>query len=250
MKIVERRERLFAMNQMNMNKERFLNLAIKVIARQATDGERAELDAMLATQPELHGEFARLETDARVAKDVLPMIDAMEATAGKFPSYARERLQTKVRQTLGRPAAKQEPDRSGAWGWRWILGLTGAFALVLFVALPFFRASGGPVIEVAMLDTVGTVRGADANESKILKQEWENSTFQNFDKTGALEIWETNWPEGNKVTAKVIYDRSAGEVRVALHGVGKPQQRTFVVGNNLATTIQEANAFIQEHTRR
>jgi len=232
-----------------MNNERFFDLAMKVIAHQAADVERAELDAMLGSQPELRAEFARLEKDARVAKDALPMMDAMEATAGEFPAYARERLQTKVRQTLGRPAAKQEPDRSVAWGRRWILGLTVATAVVLFVALPIFRAPDGPAIQVAMLDTVGTIRGADTNETGILKQQWKNSSFQSFDKTGPLENWETNWPEGNKVTAKVVYDRASGEVRVSLHGLEKPRQRTFVIERDLAATLQEANAFIQEQTK-
>jgi len=100
-----------------------------------------------------------------------------------------------------------------------------------------------------MLDTVGAVRTSDTNETEILKQQWRNSTFQSFDKSDSLENWETNWPEGNKVTAKVVYDRAAGEVRVSLHGLAKPQQRTFVIERDLAATIQEANAFIQEQTK-
>ena len=59
------------------------------------------------------------------------------ASTGEFPAYAREQLQTAVRQTLGRPkfAAKESPpslpDRSLAWGWRWVLGLAIATAVVL-----------------------------------------------------------------------------------------------------------------------
>ena len=59
-----------------MNDERFFDLAMKVIARQAGDAERAELDALLAREPELRAEFARLQADARVAKDVLPLANA------------------------------------------------------------------------------------------------------------------------------------------------------------------------------
>jgi hypothetical protein len=233
-----------------MNNERFFDLAMKVIVRQATDAERAELDALLASQPVLRAEFTRLETDVRVAKDALPLMGAMEATVGELPVYARGRLQTKVRQTLGRPAAKKEMDRSVALGWRWILGLAATSAVVLLVALPIFRAPGGPVIQVAMLDTVGAVRGTDTNDTEILKQQWQNSTFQSFDKTDLLENWETNWPGGNKVTAKVIYDRAAGEVRVLLHKGDKSQQKTFVIEQDLATTMQVAGNFIREQTRQ
>ena len=56
-----------------MNDERFFDLAMKVIARQATEAERAELDARLAREPELRAEFARLQADVRVAKDALPL---------------------------------------------------------------------------------------------------------------------------------------------------------------------------------
>jgi hypothetical protein len=234
---------------MNMNNERFFDLAMKVIANQAADAERAELKALLASQPELHAEFARLTADARVTKEALLLMDKMEAPAGGLPAYARGRLQTKVRQTLGRPAEKQEPDRSIAWGWRWILGLAAASAVVLIVVLPMFRAPGGVVVQVAMLNTAGTVRGSDTNETEILKQQWKNSTIQSFDKTDLLKNWETNWPGGNKLMAKVIYDRAAGEVRVLLRKGDISQQKTFVIEQDLTTTMQEAGNFIREQTR-
>jgi hypothetical protein len=237
------------MNPM-MNDEQFFDLAMKAIARQTTDAERSELDALLASQPELRQEFERLAADARVAKIALPLMDAMEATAGELPAYVRGRLQTKVRQTLGRPAAKQELNPSLAWGWRWVLGLAAATAVIVLVALPTFRAPSGPVVQVAMLDTVGAVRGAETNETKILTQQWKNSTVQSFDQTGPLENWETNWPIGGKMTAKVIYDRAAGEVRVLLHKGNKSQQKTFVIEQDLATTMQVAGNFIREQTRQ
>ena len=96
----------------SMNDERFFDLAMKVIARQATDAERAELDALLAREPDLKAELARLQADVRTARDALPLVDATQETAGELPAYARGRLQTKVRQTIGRPAVEKGPDRS------------------------------------------------------------------------------------------------------------------------------------------
>jgi hypothetical protein len=117
-------------------------------------------------------------------------------------------------------------------------------AVIVLVALPTFRAPSGPVVQVAMLDTVGAVRGSETNETEILKQQWKNSTVQSFDKQASLENWETNWPAGNKMTAKVIYDRAAGEVRVLLHQGDKSQQKTFAIEQDLATTLQQVNDFI------
>ena len=237
------------MNEMNMNNEHFFDLAMKVIGRQAGAAERAELDALLAGSPELRAEFARLEADARTAKEVLPLIMATEAAAGELPPYARGRLQTKVRQTLGRPAAKEGPDRSLGWGWRWILGLAATTALIVFVAVPLFRVPGGPVIQVAMLDTAGTVRGAGDHDVDVLMQQWKNSSFQNFDTKEPMENWLTNWPAGNKPTVKVVYDRAAGEVRVMLHGAGKALQKSFPVDADLAATMLAVENFIREQTK-
>jgi len=228
-----------------MNDQRFFDLAMKVIARQATDAERAELDALLASKPELRTQLARLQADVRLAKDVLPLVKATKATGEILPAYARERLQTKVRQTLGRPAAGQKPDRSLAWGWRWILGLAAATAAVVLIMAMIFHTPRGPIVQVAMLDTVGAVRGPDTNQLEILKQQWKDSTIQNFDKTDLLQNWEQNWPAGNKMTVKVIYDRAAGEVRVLLHKGDKTEQKTFLVEQDLADTIKRASDFIQ-----
>src|SRR5438034_9760820 len=133
----------------SMNDQRFFDLAMKVIARKANDAERTDLDAMLADKPELRAEFTRLEADARVAKDALPLVNAMRETRGELPVYARGRLRTMVRQTLGRPeSAVEEPDHSLASGWRWVLGLAAATAVVVIVALSILHAPNAPVIQL------------------------------------------------------------------------------------------------------
>src|SRR5207247_800530 len=96
--IDERTGGVFAMN--GMNDQRFHDLAMKTIARQATEAERAELDSLLVGNTELKAEFERLRADVGIASELLPMAEAAEATAPDFPAYARERLQTKVRQSL------------------------------------------------------------------------------------------------------------------------------------------------------
>ena len=126
-----------------MNDDHFFDLAMKVIARQATEAERAELDALVARQPELKAEFERLQADVRLAREVLPLVSATEATAPELPAYARGRLQTKVRETLGRPPVPGEAPEEDAlgtlWKWRWVLGLAAATAVVALVAPACFQ---------------------------------------------------------------------------------------------------------------
>ena len=198
-----------------MNDQRFFDLAMKVIARQAKDAERADLDALLAREPELRAEFTRLEADARVAKDALPLVDACASSTGQFPAYARERLQTTVRQTLGRPkSAAEEPDRSLAWGWRWVLGLTAATAVVVIAALSIFRAPNAPVIQLAMLDTVGGTRGTDTNELATLQGTWKESPVEHFSNASELEAWRKTGPmamDGLRLKSFTILQRERSE---------------------------------------
>src|SRR5438445_8986434 len=96
---------------MSMDDQQFFYLAMKIIAQRSSDAERAELDALIAAQPELKAQFEQLRAQASTAREILPLLDATEATAGEFPAYARERLQTKVRQTLGGQQPFAEPTR-------------------------------------------------------------------------------------------------------------------------------------------
>jgi hypothetical protein len=263
-----------------VNDQRFFDLAMKVIARQATDAERADLDALLAQEPEFRAEFERLETDARVAKDALPFITACTTSTGEFPAYARERLQTAVRQTLGRP---ESPAKTAiGWGWRWVLGLAMATAVILLLALPLFRTPNTPVIQLAILDTVGHTRadwgrivgylgaytassgggtgGAYRNPHEVEKREaalaalqevWKGIPVQNFYSDSELQAWEKNWPnDGGRPAARIVYDGALGEIRVSARSQGRVFQKTFPVERDLATTLQQAKAFIQEQTKR
>jgi len=232
----------------SMNDQRFFDLAMKVIARQATDAERADLGALLAQEPKLRAEFERLETDVRVAKDALPFITASTASTSEFPAYARERLQTAVRQTLGRPesAVKEAP-----WGWRWVLGLAIATAMVLLLALPLFRTPNTPVIQLAILDTGGGTRGKDTSEVATLEETWKGIPVQNFSSASELQAWEKNWPtDGRRPAARIVYDRALGEVRVSGRSQGRVFQKAFLVEKDLVTTLQQAKTFIQEQTKR
>ena len=227
-----------------MNDQRFFDLAMKAITRQSTDAERAELEAMVARQPELKAEWERLQTDARLAREVTPLVAATQASGGEFPAYARERLQTKVRQTLGGSKSRNARSR-----WGWLLGLSGAAAAVVLLLL-FVSRPSEPEIEVALLDTAGAVRGSETNETAVFKQHWANAKVQVFDKSADLDTWQTNRIYDSKLVAKVVYDRAAGEVRVMLWGFGKTFSKTFAVERDLAATLKEADTFIRVQAQR
>jgi anti-sigma-K factor RskA len=232
-----------------MNDDQFVDLAMKVIARQATEAERAELDALVARQPELKAEFERLQAEVRLAREVLPLVSATEATAPELPAYARGRLQTKVRETFGRPQAPEEDAVGTLWKWRWILGLAAATAVVVLFLLPVLSSSAPPMIQVAMLDTVGATRGSDTNEMSLLHQAWEKAAVDSFTGTEALHTWEENWPAQNRrPVVKVVFDRAAGEVRILGRWKGESFTKTLLVERDLAATLEQAKSFIKQRT--
>ena len=87
-----------------MSDQRFFDLAMKVIAQQASEAERAELDALAGARAGVaRGVRAAARRHATAAK-ILPLVNAHRGGgAGNCPPTRAERLQTKVRETLGRP---------------------------------------------------------------------------------------------------------------------------------------------------
>src|SRR5437660_7797431 len=85
-----------------MNDQRFHDLAMKVLACQATEAERAELDSLLTGSLELKAEFERLRIDVRIGTELLPVVAATEANAPEFP-----RLRS-------RPVANEGPANPGS----------------------------------------------------------------------------------------------------------------------------------------
>jgi hypothetical protein len=236
-----------------MKDGRFFDLAMQVIARQATTAERVELDALVARQPELKVEFERLQADVRLAREVLPLVGATQATAPGLPGYARGRLHTKVLQTLGPPPVHDKAPEKAASGtfcrWRWILGLVAATAVMVLFLLPARSRVTSPLVQVAMLEMAGTTRGSDRSEMSLLRQTWDKAPVDSFTGTEALHAWETNWPaQIERPVVKVVFDRAAGEVRILGRRKGESFARNFLVERNLAVTLEQAKSFIKQRT--
>jgi len=225
-----------------MNDQRFHDLAMKVIARQATADERVELDSALADDPRLKEELDRLRASAFVAKEVLPLVDATESTAGDPPAYARQRLQTKVRETLGRPSVAEQKR---PWAWRWFLVLAPVTAALVCLVVVLTRPKA-PMIQIAMLDTAGPTRGAGTNGVTLLQEQWRQAEVRTFQKAEDLDSWAKDWPPTKGPAVKVVFDPAAAEVRLLIRSKEKLVQKTVPVDQDLSTALRQAEAFIKE----
>jgi hypothetical protein len=227
---------------------------MKSISRQATDSESKELDYLVSSNPGLKVEFERLQADARLAKDALPLVEAMQAKGAELPGYARARLQAKVKQTFGSKQEAESPDEDGkalAWGWKWFLGLAATVAVAALILVPIFFSPPKPQVQIAMLDVAGVTRGGDTNESTILLETLKGATVTNFSNLQELKSWEESWTAvARGYQIKVIYNRAAAEIRVLGRGRDREFTNTFPVDSDLHEALARAEVYINQQTAK
>jgi hypothetical protein len=109
------------------------------------------------------------------------------------------------------------------------------------------------VIQVAMLDSVGTVRGTGVQPMELLQQQWKDAKPQEFADATKLKQWQEGWPADSKQPAvKILYNRDTGELVVNLQIKGRPSEvKAFPVQNEqeLPSVLQTVKTFIDERTR-
>ena len=123
-----------------------------------------------------------------------------------------------------------------------------AVTVLVLVALPAFRPSNAPVIQLAMLDTVGTVRGSETNEATLLREAWQGASLESFSNLEALRVWERRQgTQGDMV--RIVYDRAAAEVRVAGTWRAKAFERRFPLDPDLPTALVRVKEFLAGRRR-
>lgn len=175
----------------------------------------------------------------------------------KFPLTAQQASQEPEPAAARRTAVEQEKaEPSWLEVWRWWIGLataTAAVALVVVLNRPGPDPKLPPVIQVAMLDSVGTVRGTGVQPMELLQQQWKDAKPQEFADATKLKQWQEGWPADFKQPAvKILYNRDAGELRVMVRSRGSSSIEKVIPvkeERDLPKLIQEAEAFIQSKSR-
>ncbi len=229
------------------DEERLAELAMKTVARQMTAAEQAELEALCARDPAAKAGFERHLAEARALAEAASLLDATESRTGELPGHARERLRTKVRETYGASRANPMPaSQRPWWKWRLVLGWTSGLAVVALLTMTLLRPQE-PVIQLALLDPVGSVRGAGTDALAALQTGWPEAKATAFKTADELTTWRSGLTgTGGKDVVLVIYDRSAGELVVAGKKRGQQFEKRFEVGEDLAPVLEQARRFLRE----
>ncbi len=91
---------VFSIISIAVNEQSFYNLAFRQLTGQATVEDREELRDLITGKGELRSEFDLLQHGAVVAREALPLMEALGATTGTLPAAAQSRLDAKVKATF------------------------------------------------------------------------------------------------------------------------------------------------------
>lgn len=202
-------------------------------------------------------------------KEAAPVINQLGDGPSVLPAHVRARLNSVLDKKFplaAQPASQEpaavrktaveqeKPEPSWLEVWRWWIGLaTATAAVVLVVVLNQPGPNLPPVIQVAMLDSVGTVRGTGEKPMEMLQQQWKAAKPQEFDDAAKLKQWQEGWPVDPKQPAvKILYNVDTRELRVLVRSGGTTaREKVFVVNEprELPKALIEAEAFIREKTR-
>ena len=180
-----------------MDTETFNDLALRVLAREATNDERRALEAELSSSANRKAEFEQLRLAHDAARLAVPMTDAQKATAPELPAYRVNELRTAVRQHFG-PAANRD-KRAGSTVWahvlRWVFGGAALAGLCFAIAISCFA---NRTIEVGLY-------GSDLmrdGEKSLTAQDVPSAQILTFEQDSPFDQWQNQplaWNERAKI---------------------------------------------------
>ncbi|NDE99617.1 MAG: hypothetical protein EB034_15280 [Verrucomicrobia bacterium] len=204
-------------------------------------------------------------------KEAAPLINRLGDGPSVLPDHVRARLkaaldkkfpladqqaseasgEASVRKTV---VEREKAEPSWLEVWRWWIGLaTATAAVALVVVLNRPGPNLPPVIQVAMLDSVGTVRGTGEKPMDVLQRQWKEAKPVEFDDPAKLKKWEGDWSAASKQTVvKVVYNRDTGELRISLRVKGGSTIEKVILAKDereLPKLILEAVAFIRSKSQ-
>jgi len=103
-----------------------------------------------------------------------------------------------------------------------------------------------PVIEIAMFDPAGPARGASTNEAAIVQELWPSAGLREFVDLRELHAWfGQGQGSARRLSVRIVYDRPAAEVRVAVRQGARVAETTIPVETDLRSALGKAREFAE-----
>ena len=181
-----------------MDAESFTELALRVIAGEATDADRRALEAECASAPARRDEFEQLKLTHDVLRATAPMSEAARATTPELPAYRLNELRTAVRQHFGPAATRPKstvPFADLVLALRWLFAGSGAGAIAVAVVIFCFANRS---IEIGLYGT-DLARGGDQG---LTASDVSSARLIAFNQDAAFDQWQSRplaWNEHAKI---------------------------------------------------
>jgi anti-sigma factor RsiW len=178
-----------------MDPESFHELALRVIAGEATPEERTTLERELAGNASRNDDFAQLRMTYDVLGTAAPMTAAASATAPELPAHRVGELRTAVRQHFG-PVASRRKSEPVLDALRWLFAGGGLVGLAAIVVLLCFA---NRTVEVGLYSSdLERVRG----EQGLFAQGVSTAKLVTFEQDAPFDAWQKQslaWYEHAKI---------------------------------------------------
>jgi hypothetical protein len=181
-----------------MDAETFSALALRVIAREASEHDRRALEAEMSSTPSRRDEFEQLRITHAILQTTAPVAQAARTYSPELPAHRVNELRTAVRQHFG-PATIPDRAVAGSRGWafvlRWIFGGSGVAALGFAIVMLVFA---NRTVEVGLYGT-DLVRGGDQS---LTAQDVPSAHLITFDADAPFDQWQNQslaWNEHAKI---------------------------------------------------
>ncbi|MCE0484651.1 MAG: hypothetical protein LV479_10490 [Methylacidiphilales bacterium] len=214
-----------------MDADTFNDLALRVIAGEATADERRALETEFASIPSRRDEFDQL----RLVHEIAHTVTSSQAVEPQLPTYRLNELRTAVRQHFG-PAKIKSGNRFSAIAVvRWIFVGGGALiAACILVLLAYSDRS----VEIGLYQT-SQVRG---EEAVVTPEAVPSAHLVTFDQDSSFADWQ-NRPLAWNEHAKIWIDDEHDQLHIVRRG---PDGKTVQETQPLASGNQAQRAQIQQ----
>jgi len=199
------------------------------------EGER--LDQLIISGDISHEDMEQANNEVESLRALLPLID--EDKQAKFPEYARERLQTKVKETFKKPLNKRSTTLS-------FLKFLVPISAAAFLFLTLLPTASQPDLNYhyATLDLIGTVRGeGEKAEGKFFPDEISQTTFSDLSE---LDEWKqaNEGGQSQNINVTIVHDKINGNLEVSFMAGSEIVEKTVPIEGTFEHTLKKIEATV------
>ena len=262
-------------------RDELLELVMNKATGRASEEDLLRIDAILDLEPHLWDDYNQWHLEIPALRGVICLAAATVEDKHQLPEHIRKELHACMRTTMSR--SQPNYDRlmelvntppNPQLSWRGAVAPAVSLVAIVVISLVLFnnRPEAGsaaqpevannrpsepvapitptaPVIQVALLDTVGITRGAEDPIRGQFQNVWPAVEVRQFNSSAEFRDWLTQWPADRSPVCKIFYDQGSGELKLIAKINGEEKVATFALKNDvseLPQIIQQAQARLVE----